>query len=538
MSVTYKEFTDGIRAMIWPHPGEQKELVEVHSKYFLEAFIQLQRWVPCLQANHTSVFPACSTYVQCGLTVVEAPAGVIKRVYTIANGEWCDLVYISARGHKEVLQWQRCLMLRFEQAPNLALPALQQGFRFHEASVDSASGRSRTGIWSINRKKFHLAPWIQSNESLVIEWDGEKTVWLLTDVLDANYWTPEVAAIVKLYVQKSHERDFGCDRQKKMDLERDFAKQLGDLVYACEQKIRNQENLDAEELNVRGPTQAEVTDDAVPTVSDQETIAYIADWANGDGTADVAALVESWGPDYIVTGGDNWYGADITKASLDEAVGPHYGDYIYPYLGTLADGAERTNNFYPAVGDHDRDPVGREAVFLNYFNRNKTYFDFIRGHIHWFIVDAGYNDANVLMLADGNTSSSVQGHAIKLKMALSTARWKIVVVAAPPYSSRQGNAAHLLPLRWPFELWGADLVLSGDDHLYERLEAPEGYPLIIAGWSGRSPLSASGVPNAYSQLQYDADYGALKLTVSCDELKAEAINRVGTVVDTLLLEKP
>jgi hypothetical protein len=122
-------------------------------------------------------------------------------------------------------------------------------------------------------------------------------------------------------------------------------------------------------------------------------------------------------------------------------------------------------------------------------------------------------------------------------MALSTARWKIVVVGVPPHSSiKEGNTAYAA-LRWPYKAWGADLVLTGDDHLYERLLAPEGYPLIVAGWSGRTRV-ASAAPIAYSLVQYDADFGALKLTVSCDELKVEAINRVGVVIDTLALTKP
>jgi hypothetical protein len=206
-------------------------------------------------------------------------------------------------------------------------------------------------------------------------------------------------------------------------------------------------------------------------------------------------------------------------------------------LGTLATGAERTNAFFPAVGDHDRDPVGRLPVFLNYFNLHKPYYDFVQGHVHWFIVDNGLNQADVLVQADGNTSTSVQGEAFRLKMALSTARWKIVVIGAPPHSSiKESNTAYAA-LRWPYKAWGADLVLTGDDHLYERLLAPEGYPLIVAGWSGRA-LVASGSPIAYSLVQYDADFGALKITVSCDEFKVEAINRVGVLIDTLTLTKP
>jgi len=535
--IKYASFRTAIRQELWPFPGEAKSLRPAHDKAFLEAMIALQRWVPELRVNHTSVFPACSTYVQCALSVVEAPVGEIKRVYTIANGEWCDRVFYSSRAHMEVLKWQRCLLTRFTSPENVGMPALQQGFRFSEASTDSPAGRARAGIWSINRKRFHLAPWLQSNESLVIEWDGEKKEWLDDDVLDQNYFDAEAAAVVKLYVQKSHERDFGCDMAKIRMLEQDYGQKLGELMHGWREKTRNQENTDAEELNVCSPTSADLADDAPMVPTDQTIVAYIADIDGGAATVEVANLVKSWGPAYIVSGGDNWYGSAITKEALDASVGPSYGDYIFPYLGTLATGAERTNAFFPAVGDHDRDPVGRLPVFLNYFNLHKPYYDFVQGHVHWFIVDNGLNQADVLVQADGNTSTSVQGEAFRLKMALSTARWKIVVIGAPPHSSiKESNTAYAA-LRWPYKAWGADLVLTGDDHLYERLLAPEGYPLIVAGWSGRA-LVASGSPIAYSLVQYDADFGALKITVSCDEFKVEAINRVGVLIDTLTLTKP
>jgi hypothetical protein len=534
--ITFASFRTAIRGELWPFPGEAKSLRAAHDKYFVEAMISLQRWIPQLQVNHTSVYSACATYVQCGLTVIEAPVGVIKRIYTIASGDWCDKVYLSSRSHKEVLQWQRCLLRRFTPPENARMPALQQGFRFVEASTDSVAGRARAGIWSIDRKRLHIAPWLQSNESLVIEWDGEKNTWEDLDILDPAYFDGEVASVVKLYVQTAHERDFGGDLQRKRFLEADYNQKLADLKFAWQQRTENQENMDAEELNVCSPTTADLADDAPLAASDETVLAFIADYANGDGTADVAALVKSWAPSYIVTGGNNWYGSLVTLDDLDAAVGEFYGDYIYPYMGTLADGAERTNAFFPVLGEHDRDPVGRLDLFQTYFNLRRPYYDFIQGHVHWFMVDNGLDQDDVLVQPDGNTSSSVQGDAFRLKMAVSTARWKVVVVAVPPYSSlSDGNTAYEA-LRWPYKAWGADLVLSGNSPQYERLLPPEGYPLIIGGWSGNA-LIASEPAIAYSLKQYDEDYGALKITVSCDELKVEAINRVGVVVDTLTLAK-
>lgn len=51
---------------------------------FVDAVIDLQQWVECLQQNNTFLFPQCATYYNCGLTIIDsAPRGIIKRVSVI-----------------------------------------------------------------------------------------------------------------------------------------------------------------------------------------------------------------------------------------------------------------------------------------------------------------------------------------------------------------------------------------------------------------------------------------------------------------------
>ena len=83
---------------------------------------------------------------------------------------------------------------------NVGLPGLDSGAgaRYAEASTDKACGRARCGLWAIHRRRLNIVPWIQSNEDLVVEWDGVKHDWAAGDMLDNdNVWTPDVAAAVK-----------------------------------------------------------------------------------------------------------------------------------------------------------------------------------------------------------------------------------------------------------------------------------------------------------------------------------------------------
>jgi len=66
---------------------------------------------------------------------------------------------------------------------------------------------------------------------------------------------------------------------------------------------------------------------------------------------DVANMVKSWNPDFIVTDGDNNY--ETGQAStIDLNIGQYYHDYIFNYHGTYGAGSA-TQRFWPALGNHD-----------------------------------------------------------------------------------------------------------------------------------------------------------------------------------------
>lgn len=86
---------------------------------------------------------------------------------------------------------------------------------------------------------------------------------------------------------------------------------------------------------------------------------------------------------------------------------------------------------------------------------------------------------------DGTTSTSTQGVWLQKALANSTAPWKIVMLHNSPFSSGSSHGSHPR-LQWPFQTWGADVVLSGHDHLYERILKNGGFPYIVNGLGGAS----------------------------------------------------
>lgn len=87
--MNFRELIQETSEALWPF-GEAENLVGVHRKFFIEALYQIQRAVPCLQQNNTSVFAHCASYFNCGMTVLPAPRGHILKVYTLDSEPVAD----------------------------------------------------------------------------------------------------------------------------------------------------------------------------------------------------------------------------------------------------------------------------------------------------------------------------------------------------------------------------------------------------------------------------------------------------------------
>ncbi|MBL8148100.1 MAG: metallophosphoesterase [Anaerolineae bacterium] len=240
--------------------------------------------------------------------------------------------------------------------------------------------------------------------------------------------------------------------------------------------------------------------------------------------ADVAALVASWSPDFVVTAGDNNYPLGEAR-TIDANIGQFYHAFIAPYGGAYGLGSSE-NRFFPALGNHDW-YSNAAAAYFDYFTLpgNERYYDLVRGPVHLFVLDSDSNEP------DGIDVDSVQAAWLRDRLAASQTPWQIVLLHHPPYTSSERGPAGAL--RWPFAAWGADVVMAGHDHTYERLEV-EGIPYLVNGLGGRSIYEFS-TPVAESRLRFNGDYGALLAEAGADCLSLRFYTRTGAPVDELVL---
>jgi len=272
-------------------------------------------------------------------------------------------------------------------------------------------------------------------------------------------------------------------------------------------------------------TQAELllteTLSPTPTVQAPIRFAVIGDYGSGNKNAhQVAELVKSWQPDFILTTGDNNY-PDGSRETIDHRIGQFYHEYIHPYRGSYGKGAEQ-NRFFPTLGNHDWMSESAQPYF-DYFElpNNERYYDFTWGAGHFFALDSDSNEP------DGVGRSSRQAQWLQEQLLASTLPWQIVYMHHPPYSSGKRGAVDWM--RWPFREWGVDAVLCGHDHYYERLVV-DGLVYLING-AGGGGLYDFGEIAEGSQKRFNGAYGALLGILDDAHLVFEFYTVGGVLID-------
>jgi predicted phosphodiesterase len=239
-------------------------------------------------------------------------------------------------------------------------------------------------------------------------------------------------------------------------------------------------------------------------------IAVIGDFGSGDeNERAVAELVAARNPEAIVTTGDNVY----SNAGYAALVGDYYGPFV------------AGGTFFPATGNHDYEQgIAAFDDYFGYLDGQREY-TVVLGDVEFFVLDGDQGLASL----DANHS---QESWLRKAVTASAATYKIVVVHYPPFSSgdRHGSAPEF---QWDFGSMGVGLVLSGHDHVYERLEIG-GVTYVVNGAGGKA-LYGCGEPVVGSVVCDDTSFGALFLTPRPDGLLAQFAAVDGSVIDAFTI---
>lgn len=237
----------------------------------------------------------------------------------------------------------------------------------------------------------------------------------------------------------------------------------------------------------------------------------------------VADMINSWNPEFIVTAGDN--------TQIDAKKGPNKKereDYLLTAHKLYGPGAKRygladfikRKRFFPAIGNHDANKTdGDFTVYEKYFDKNPGRLSKSRGIIcaskkgkngcEYYrkvvkdgstrILEVFVLNSDPLQHGDDASLGFCTSHPdskftclyeqkIWLEAALKTSRakWQLVVLHHAPFSSGKVHKSYPL-VQWDFEQWGADAVVSGHNHFYERLHTDDTR-------NGNADLRYGGIP--------------------------------------------
>ena len=290
---------------------------------------------------------------------------------------------------------------------------------------------------------------------------------------------------------------------------------IGGMASSCDRQIAS---ASATLLQAQPETGAQVSPPTAtpPSKPDSFRFAVIGDMGTGDQPQyDVAnQMTKSHGTfpfDFVLMLGDNLYGGDSPSDFAKK--------FELPYKALLGAGVK----FYASLGNHDN---SNERFYEPFNMAGQRYYTFKKGNVQFFALDSNYMNPEELAWLDEHLKSS-------------DATWKICFFHHPLYSDGKFHGpdidlrARIEPL---FLKYKVNVVLSGHEHLYERIQPQHGIYYFIEGSSGElRPHNLKPSPQMIKG--FDTDQAFMLIEISGDELRFQAISRAGQVVDSGTLVK-
>ena len=250
----------------------------------------------------------------------------------------------------------------------------------------------------------------------------------------------------------------------------------------------------------------------LPNKSGTLKFAVIGDSGTGDSNQYRLAKVltdirQKFPYEFVIMVGDNMYGSQSTQDYVKK--------FETPYKPVLDQGIK----FYAALGNHDQP---NQAMYKLFNMGGKRFYTFRpRAGVRFFALDSNYMDKEQL-------------DWLQKELEASGSDWKIPFFHHPLYSHGMTHGsdtdlrARIEPI---FMKSGVNVVLSGHDHVYERLKPQNGVAYFVLGNAGElryhdlkpSPDTAKG---------FDTDRSFMLVEIAGDNCHFQAISRLGATIDS------
>ncbi len=215
--------------------------------------------------------------------------------------------------------------------------------------------------------------------------------------------------------------------------------------------------------------------------------------------------------DLVIMLGDNMYGSQRPADFVRK--------FEQPYAPLLSIGVK----FQASLGNHDTP----EQISYKPYNMNgQRYYTYARNNVRFFALDSTLMDRKQVAWIEAALRDSRED-------------WKICYFHHPLYSNaaRHGSSVDLRILIEPiFVKYGVNVVFSGHDHVYERIQPQKGINYFVSGAAGqlrRGNMRRSSQTAA----SFDQDQSFMAVEISGTEMFFQAISRTGKTVDSGVIRR-
>ncbi len=216
--------------------------------------------------------------------------------------------------------------------------------------------------------------------------------------------------------------------------------------------------------------------------------------------------------EFVLMMGDNMYGGEDPKDFEKK--------FSEPYKALL----DNQVKFYATLGNHDM-PI--QVNYENFNMNGKEYYRFKKGNVAFYSLNSNYMDKKqVKWLED--------------ELAKDTSEWKICFFHHPPYSSAKahGSDGQLREVVEPIFLkYGVNVVLTGHDHVYERIKPQKGIYYFVSGAGGKLRSGDVSETSQLTEKSYDRDLHFMLFEVAGDQMYFQAISRTGETIDSGMIAR-
>lgn len=211
--------------------------------------------------------------------------------------------------------------------------------------------------------------------------------------------------------------------------------------------------------------------------------------------------------EFVLMMGDNLYGGEAPKDFEKK--------FTEPYRVLL----DNKVKFYASLGNHD---LPLQVNYTNFNMDGKEYYRFKKGNVAFYALNSNYMDKKQVQWLENELSKD-------------TSEWKVCFFHHPPYSSakKHGSDPQLREVVEPiFIKYGVKVVLTGHDHVYERIKPQKGIYYFVSGAGGKLRTGDIKSTSPLTDKSYDRDMHFMLFEVAGDQMYFQAISRTGETIDS------